>query len=123
MTLTDAFDELGGKIFIAGIFIAMLLVLEHRRGVIADLEAERESLKASLEAERKAATAATDETRKLTARIAEMRRKAARKEDQLNATIKQKAQGDPCLERRVDAAIIEQLRGSAAGPRDTRGAN
>lgn len=120
MALTD---ELGGKIVIAGIFIAMLLVLEHRRGVIADLEAERESLKASLEAERKAATAANDETRKLTARIAEMRRRAARKEDQLNATIKQKAQDDPCLERRVDATIIEQLRGSAAGSHNTRGTN
>ena len=117
------FDELGGKIVAAVIFIILLLVLEHRRDVIADLEAERESLKASLEAERKAATAANDETRKLTAKVAELRRKATKREDQLNATIKQKAQGDPCLERRVDAAIIEQLRGSAAGPRDTRGTN
>ena len=117
MTLTD---ELGRKLVIVLMFAGLLYLGYHQQGVIADLEAERESLKASLEAERKAATAANDETRKLTARIAEMRRKAARKEDQLNATIKQKAQGDPCLERRVDAAIIEQLRGSAAGPRDTR---
>lgn len=120
MTLTD---ELGRKLVIVLMFAGLLYLGYHQQGVIADLEAERESLKASLEAERKAATAANDETRKLTARIAEMRRRAARKEDQLNATIKQKAQGDPCLERRVDAAIIEQLRGSAAGPRDTRGAN
>lgn len=116
-------DELSGKIIIAIIFVALLLVLEHRRVVIADLEAERESLKASLEAERRATAAADAETRKLTAKVAELRRKATKREDQLNATIKQKAQGDPCLERRVDAAIIEQLRGSAAGSRDTRGTN
>ena len=120
MTITD---ELSGKIIIAIIFVALLLVLEHRRGVIADLEAERESLKASLEAERRATAAADAETRKLTAKVAELRRRATKREDQLNATIKQKAQGDPCLDRRVDAAIIEQLRGSAAGSRDTGGTN
>lgn len=118
MTLTD---ELGRKAMLTLIFVALLLLAHYQSGEIAKLEARRSELEATLEAERKAATAANDETRKLTARIAEMRRKAARKEDQLNATIKQKAQGDPCLERRVDAAIIEQLRGSAAGSRDTRG--
>lgn len=121
--LTDAFDCLGGKIIIAGIFIAMLLVLEHRRGVIADLEAECERLETSLEAERKATARANDETRKLTARVAELRRKAVRKEDQLNETIRKKAQSDPCLDSHVDAAIIKQLRGTATGSGSTSGAH
>lgn len=123
MTLTDAFDELGGKIFIAGILIALLLVLEHRRGVIADLEAECKRLETSLEAERKATARANDETRKLTARVAELRRKAVRKEDRLNDIIRKKAQSDPCLDSHVDAAILKQLRGTATGSGSTSGAH
>lgn len=121
--LTDAFDCLGGKIVCAVIFIAMLLVLEHRRGVIADLEAECERLETSLEAERKATARANDETRKLTARVAELRRKAVRKEDQLNETIRKKAQSDPCLDSHVDAAIIKQLRGTGTASGSTSGAH
>lgn len=124
MSLLDTLtDDLGGKIFIAGIFIVMLLVLDHRRGVIADLEAECERLETSLEAERKATARANDETRKLTARVAELRRKAVRKEDQLNETIRKKAQSDPCLDSHVDAAIIKQLRGTVTGSGSTSGAH
>lgn len=119
-TLTD---DLGGKIVVAGIFIVMLLVLDHRRGVIADLEAECERLKTSLETERQATARANDETRKLTARVAELRRKAVRKEDQLNETIRKKAQSDPCLDSHVDAAIIKQLRGTTTGSGSTSGAH
>ena len=120
MTITD---ELSGKIIIAIIFVALLLLAHYQSGEIAKLEARRSELEATLEAERRATAAADAETRKLTAKVAELRRKATKREDQLNATIKQKAQGDPCLDRRVDAAIIEQLRGSAAGSRDTGGTN
>lgn len=119
-TLTDG---LGGKIVCAVIFIAMLLLLEHRRGVIADLEAECERLETSLEAERKATARANDETRKLTARVAELRRKAVRKEDQLNETIRKKAQSDPCLDSHVDDAILKQLRGTVTGSGSTSGAH
>ena len=119
-TLTD---DLGGKIVVAVIFIIMLLVLDHRRGVIADLEAECKRLETSLEAERKATARANDETRKLTARVAELRRKAVRKEDQLNETIRKKAQSDPCLDSHVDAAIIKQLRGTGTGSGSTSGAH
>lgn len=119
-TLTD---DLGGKILVAGVFIVMLLVLEHRRGVIADLEAECERLETSLETERQATARANDETRKLTARVAELRRKAVRKEDQLNETIRKKAQSDPCLDSHVDAAILKQLRGTATGSGSTSGAH
>lgn len=119
-TLTN---DLGGKIVVAVIFIIMLLVLDHRRGVIADLEAECERLETSLEAERKATAWANDETRKLTARVAELRRKAVRKEDQLNEIIRKKAQSDPCLDSHVDAAIIKQLRGTAADSGSTSGAH
>ena len=124
MALLDTLtDGLGGKIVVAVIFIIMLLALEHRRGVIADLEAECERLETSLEAERKATARANDETRKLTARVAELRRKAVRKEDQLNETIRKKAQSDPCLDSHVDAAIIKQLRGTATGSGSTSGAH
>ena len=116
-------DELSGKIIIAIIFVALLLLVRYQSGEIAKLEARRSELEATLEAERRATAAADAEARKLTAKVAELRRKATKREDQLNATIKQKAQGDPCLDRRVDAAIIEQLRGSAAGSRDTGGTN
>ena len=124
MSLLDTLtDELGGKIVCAVIFIAMQLVLEHRRGVIADLEAECKRLETSLEAERKATARANDETMKLTARVAELRRKAVRKEDQLNDIIRKKAQSDPCLDSHVDAAIIKQLRGTVTGSGSTSGAH
>jgi hypothetical protein len=116
-------NELTRKIILMLVFVALLLLTQYQRGEIARLEARRSELETTLEAERIATAAADAETRKLTAKVAELRRKATKREDQLNATIKQKAQGDPCLERRVDAAIIEQLRGSAAGSRDTRGTN
>lgn len=116
-------NELTRKIILMLVFVALLLLTQYQRGEIAKLEARRSELEATLEAERRATAAADAETRKLTAKVAELRRKATKREDQLNATIKQKAQGDPCLERRVDAAIIEQLRGSAAGSRDTGGTN
>lgn len=116
-------DELTRKAVLTIIFAALLLLVHHQSGEIAKLEARRSELEATLEAERRATAAADAETRKLTAKVAELRRKATKREDQLNATIKQKAQGDPCLERRVDAAIIEQLRGSATGSRDTGGTN
>ena len=124
MSLLDTLtDDLGGKIVCAAVVIVMLLVLEHRRGVIADLEAECERLETSLEAERKATARANDETRKLTARVAELRRKAVRKEDLLNETIRKKAQSDPCLDSHVDAAIIKQLRGTGTGSGSTSGAH
>lgn len=116
-------DELTRKAILTLIFVSLLLLTHYQSGEIARLESRRSELEATLEAERRATAAADAETRKLTAKVAELRRKATKREDQLNATIKQKAQGDPCLDRRVDAAIIEQLRGSAAGSRDTRGTN
>ena len=114
-------DDLTRKAILTLTFVALLLLAHYQRGEIAKLEARRSELEATLEAERRATAAADAETRKLTAKVAELRRKAIKKEDQLNATIKQNAQDDPCLERRVDAAIIEQLqlRGSVAGSSDT----
>lgn len=116
-------NDLTRKIILMLVFVALLLLTQYQRGEIAKLEARRSELEATLEAERRATAAADAETRKLTAKVAELRRKATKMEDQLNATIKQKAQGDPCLERRVDAAIIEQLRGSVAGSSDTGSTN
>lgn len=49
------------------------------------------------------------ETAKLNARISELRKKATAKEDRINATISKEG-ADPCLTRRVDPAIINQLR-------------
>ena len=102
----------------------MLTSEEQEALALAEAKKKREAEeKARLEAERKATARANDETRKLTARVAELRRKAVRKEDQLNETIRKKAQSDPCLDSHVDAAIIKQLRGTATGSGSTSGAH
>lgn len=79
---------------------------------LSTIRAERDGLRRQLTEATERAKQADAETQRLTRKIAALRKAAQREEDKLNETIRQAAQRDDCLQRSLDPAILDRLRGS-----------
>lgn len=79
---------------------------------LSTIRAERDGLRRQLTEATERAKQADAETQRLAGKIAALRKAAQREEDKLNETIRQAAQRDDCLQRSLDPAILDQLRGS-----------
>lgn len=79
---------------------------------LSTIRAERDGLRRQLTEATERAKQADAETQRLTRKIAALRKAAQQEEDKLNETIRQAAQRDDCLQRSLDPAILERLRGA-----------
>ena len=79
---------------------------------LSTIRAERDGLRRQLTEATERAKQADAETQRLTRKIAALRKAAQREEDKLNETIRQAAKRDDCLQRSLDPAILDRLRGS-----------
>ena len=102
----------------AAIIIAALGGIVYvQASALSTIRAERDGLRRQLTEATERAKQADAETQRLTRKIAALRKAALRKaaqreEDKLNETIRQAAQRDDCLQRSLDPAILDRLRGS-----------
>lgn len=79
---------------------------------LSTIRAERDGLRRQLTEATERAKQADAETQRLARKIAALRKAAQREEDKLNETIRQAAQRDDCLQRSLDPAILDRLRGA-----------
>lgn len=79
---------------------------------LSTIRAERDGLRRQLTEATERAKQADAETQRLTRKIAALRKAAQQEEDKLNETIRQAAQRDDCLQRSLDPAILDRLRGA-----------
>lgn len=79
---------------------------------LSAIRAERDGLRRQLTEATERAKQADAETQRLARKIAALRKAAQREEDKLNETIRQAAQRDDCLQRSLDPAILDRLRGA-----------
>ena len=79
---------------------------------LSAIRAERDGLRQQLTEATERAKQADAETQRLARKIAALRKAAQREEDKLNETIRQAAQRDDCLQRSLDPAILDRLRGA-----------
>lgn len=79
---------------------------------LSTIRAERDELRRQLTEATERAKRADAETQRLARKIAALRKAAQREEDKLNETIRQAAQRDDCLQRSLDPAILDRLRGA-----------
>lgn len=105
--------------FIAAFAVLSVLALYQERKIAA-LAAEKAQLSAELSAARDSLRKADDAAKELSRTIRELRSKAAKTEDKINARITEKAQSDPCLNSHIDRGLYLWLRGSDP-ERDTGG--
>lgn len=94
---------------IAGVLIMMGVSYAQTRK-IASLESEKAQLSAELSAARDSLRKADDAAKELSRTIQQLRSKAAKTEDKINARITEKAQSDPCLNAHIDRGIYLWLR-------------
>ena len=87
---------------------------------IAALSAEKTQLSAELSAARDSLRKSDEAAKELSRTIQQLRSKAAKTEDKINARITEKAQNDPCLNSHIDRGLYLWLRGSDP-ERDTGG--
>ena len=92
------------------VYIAAAAAAQERK--IAALAAEKAQLTAELSAARDSLQKADDAAKELSRTIQQLRSKAAKTEDKINARITEKSQSDPCLNSRIDRGIYLWLRGS-----------
>lgn len=97
----------------AALIIAALGVIVYvQASALSTIRAERDGLRRQLTEATERAKQADAETQRLARKIAALRKAAQREEDKLNETIRQAAQRDDCLQRSLDPAILDRLRGS-----------
>lgn len=96
---------------IAGVLVMMGISYVQTRKIAA-LESEKAQLTAELSAARDSLQKADDAAKELSRTIQQLRSKAAKTEDKINARITEKSQSDPCLNSRIDRGIYLWLRGS-----------
>lgn len=97
----------------AALIIAVLGGIVYvQASALSTIRAERDGLRQQLTEATERAERADAETQRLTRKIATLRKAAQREEDKLNETIRKAAQRDDCLQRSLDPAILERLRGS-----------
>ena len=104
----------GWKLAVAAAFIIAALggIVYVQASALSTIRAERDGLRRQLTEATERAKQADAETQRLTRKIAALRKAAQREEDKLNETIRQAAQRDDCLQRSLDPAILDRLRGS-----------
>ena len=97
----------------AAIIIAALGGIVYvQASALSTIRAERDGLRRQLTEAMERAKQADAETQRLARKIAALRKAAQREEDKLNETIRQAAQRDDCLQRSLDPAILDRLRGA-----------
>lgn len=97
----------------AAIIIAALGGIVYvQASALSTIRAERDGLRRQLTEATERAKQADAETQRLARKIAALRKAAQREEDKLNETIRQAAQRDDCLQRSLDPAILDRLRGA-----------
>lgn len=106
--------------FIAAFAVLSVLALYQERKIAA-LAAEKAQLVAELSAARDSLRKADDAAKELSRTIQQLRSKAAKTEDKINARITEKAQSDPCLNTHIDRGLYLWLR-DGDPERDTGGA-
>ena len=94
---------------IAGVLVMMGISYAQTRK-IASLESEKTQLTAELSAARDSLRKADDAAKELSRTIQQLRSRAAKTEDKINARITEKSQSDPCLNSRIDRGIYLWLR-------------
>ena len=105
--------------FIAAFAVLSVLALYQERK-IASLESEKTQLTAELSAARDSLRKADDAAKELSRTIQQLRSRAAKTEDKINARITEKSQSDPCLNSRIDRGLYLWLR-DGDPERDTGG--
>lgn len=102
------------KLAAAAAFIIAALggIVYVQASALSTIRAERDGLRRQLTEATERAKQADAETQRLARKIAALRKAAQREEDKLNETIRQAAQRDDCLQRSLDPAILDRLRGS-----------
>jgi septal ring factor EnvC (AmiA/AmiB activator) len=98
--------------------LGVIAVAQERK--IAALSAEKETLSANLAAARDSLRKSDEAAKELSRTIQQLRSKAVKTEDKINARITEKAQSDPCLNSHIDRGLYLWLRGSDP-ERDTGG--
>lgn len=98
--------------------LGFIAVAQERK--IAALTAEKETLSANLAAARDSLRKADDAAKDLSRTIQQLRSKAAKTEDKINARITEKSQSDPCLNSHIDRGLYLWLR-DGDPERDTGG--
>ena len=98
--------------FIAA-FAALGVIAVTQERKIAALTAEKETLSANLAAARDSLRKSDEAAKELSRTIQQLRSKAAKTEDKINARITEKAQSDPCLNSHIDRGIYLWLRGDS----------
>lgn len=106
--------------FIAAFAVLSVLAFYQERKIAA-LAAEKAQLSAELSAARDSLRKADDAAKELSRTIQQLRSKAAKTEDKINARITEKAQSDPCLNTHIDRGLYLWLRDGDT-ERDTGGA-
>ena len=96
---------------IAGVLVMMGISYAQTRK-IASLESEKAQLSAELSAARDSLRKSDEATKDLSRTIQQLRTRAAKTEDKINARITEKAQSDPCLNAHIDRGLYLCLRGS-----------
>lgn len=96
---------------IAGV-LSMMGISYVQTRKIAALESEKAQLTAELSAARDSLRKADDAAKELSRTIQQLRNRAAKTEDKINARITEKAQSDPCLNSHIDRGLYLWLRGS-----------
>lgn len=96
---------------IAGV-LSMIGISYVQTRKIAALESEKTQLTAELSAARDSLRKADDAAKELSRTIQQLRSKAAKTEDKINARITEKSQSDPCLNSRIDRGLYLWLRGA-----------
>lgn len=105
--------------FIAAFAVLSVLALYQERKIAA-LAAEKAQLSAELSAARDSLRKSDEAAKELSRTIRELRSKAAKTEDKINARIMERSQSDPCLNSHIDRGLYLWLRGSDP-ERDTGG--
>ena len=97
----------------AAIIIAALGGIVYvQASALSTIRAERDGLRRQLTEAMERAKQADAETQRLARKSAALRKAAQREEDELNESIRQAAQRDDCLQRSLDPAILDRLRGA-----------
>ena len=95
--------------FIAAFAVLSVLALYQERKIAA-LAAEKAQLSAELSAAQDSLRKSDEAAKELSRTIQQLRSKAAKTEDKINARITEKAQSDPCLNTHIDRGIYLWLR-------------
>ena len=97
--------------FIAAFAVLSVLALYQERKIAA-LSAEKTQLSAELSAAQDSLRKSDEAAKELSRTIQQLRSKAAKTEDKINARITEKAQTDPCLNTHIDRGLYLWLRGA-----------